>query len=132
MFASWKCLIAFALRVVLSEPAGESMQSPSQSLFTEGGIVGKETMILMELLVISFSLLHGNTKKYWIHGTTLLLMTLKVTTQNPCPFGEFFNIKITITATFKKKADIMYSGNGTSSNAKYTFKDILIARWPLV
>lgn len=79
MFASWKCLIAFALRVVLSEPAGESMQSPSQSLFTEGGIVGKETMILMELLVISFSLLHGNT--------TLLLMTLIVTTQNLCPFG---------------------------------------------
>ena len=34
--------MAFDLHVVLSGPVGESMQSPSQSLFTEGGIVGKK------------------------------------------------------------------------------------------
>ena len=37
-------MIAYALHVVLSEPAGVSIQSPSQSLFTEGGIVGKKEM----------------------------------------------------------------------------------------
>ena len=49
-------MIAFALHVALSEPVGESRQSPSQSLFTKGGIVGKKTMMaLMELLKISLS-----------------------------------------------------------------------------
>lgn len=63
VLASLRCLIVFALHVVLIEPVGESIQSPSQSLFTEGGIVGKKEMSLMELLRVSISLKHLNTKK---------------------------------------------------------------------
>ena len=52
MLVSLRCLTASVLHVVLSEPTGELIQSPSLSLFTEGGIVGKIEIKLAEDILL--------------------------------------------------------------------------------